>query len=232
MKGGEKPAQGLRLNGGKKQQILRSFKDEGTGEQIVYGKITKGGCCIASAGKCILIGTFDEVSNHTAPGCNEIIGLMAKYLVKSSWPVDESQLGGNSATWKPYIDNMLIGKGNVAQALICSKEDGAVWCTSAPDFKLETYECDIAQEDGTDVKETVDETKNLVQLMKGGPKPAQGLRIQQKKLTILRTFTDDDSDSFTVYGKKVSLFVALALCMIMNHQHIWQLVMYYYYLFY
>ena len=163
MKGGEKPAQGLRLNGGKKQQILRSFKDDGgTDEQITYGKITKGGCCVASAGKCILIGTFDEMSNHTAPGFNEVVGLMAKYLVKSSWPVDESQLGGNSATWKPYIDNMLIGKGNVAQALICSKEDGTVWCSSADDFKLETYEAEIAQESGEDVKETVDEMKNIL----------------------------------------------------------------------
>jgi len=47
---GEKAAQGLRLNGGKKQQILRSFKDDVTDQYVIYGKITKGGCCIAAAG--------------------------------------------------------------------------------------------------------------------------------------------------------------------------------------
>ena len=41
--------------------------------------------------------------------------------------------------------------------------------------------------------------------MKGGPKPPQGLRIQEKKYTILRNFHDDDAGgAYTVYGKKVS----------------------------
>ena len=160
---GEKPAQGLRLNGGKKQQILRLFKDDGgTDAYIVYGKITKGGCCVADAGKCILIGTFDEMANHTSVGCNEVVSLMAKYLIKSSWPVDESQLAGNAATWKPYMENMLLGKGNISQALICSREDGIVWSTSSEGFKLGVYEADIPQEDGTDRKETIDEMKNLI----------------------------------------------------------------------
>jgi hypothetical protein len=72
MAGGPKPAQGLRLNGGKKQQVLRSFNDEETKNYTVYGKITKGGCCIAAAGKCILIGTFNELTGHTSSGCNGI----------------------------------------------------------------------------------------------------------------------------------------------------------------
>ena len=46
-----------------------------------------------------------------------------------------------------------------------------------------------------------------MQLMKGGAKPPQGLRIMQKKFTILRNFTDDEVDAYTVYGKKVRLFV-------------------------
>ena len=164
MSGGAKPPQGLRLNGGKKQQILRSFKDDGgTDAHIIYGKITKGGCCVAVADKCIIIGTFDEMSNHTGPGCNEVVSLMAKYLVKSSWPLDESQLGGsNSATWKPYIENMLLGKGSVANALICSREDGLVFAHSPEEFRLSTYETPITQESGEEVVETVDEMKNLL----------------------------------------------------------------------
>lgn len=160
---GEKPPQGLRLNGGKKQQILRSFKDEVTDQYVIYGKITKGGCCVAAAGQCIIIGTFDELSNQTSVGCNDIVTLMAGYLTKSEWPTDPSQLGGNSSTWKPYIENMLIGKGNVDQALILSKDDGTVFSSSSSDFKLCTYEADIAQEDGTDSRETVDEIANVVQ---------------------------------------------------------------------
>ena len=42
--------------------------------------------------------------------------------------------------------------------------------------------------------------------MKGGPKPPQGLRIQEKKYTILRNFIDDDAGAYTVYGKKVCEF--------------------------
>lgn len=127
--------------------------------------MTKGGSCIATTGKCIIIGVFDEMSNHTAFGCNDIISLMAKYLVKSSWPIDESQLGStNSDSWRPYMDNMLIGKGNIAQALICSKEDGLIYCSSN-DFKLETYEFAMEKDSGEQVMETVDEIKNLVMVI-------------------------------------------------------------------
>lgn len=201
---GQKPPQGLRLNGGKKQQILRQFKDEGTEGTVIYGKITKGGCCVAAAGACILIGTFDELSNHTSVGCNELITLMAKYLVKSTWPTDPSQLGGaNAATWQPYIDQMLVAKGNVAAALIMSKEDGTVYAKSPTDFCLQTYEADIPQEDGTDRRETVDEMKNILHLMRGAGKPPQGLRVREKKYQVLRSFTDEEcGGAFTVYGKK------------------------------
>lgn len=37
--GGNRPSQGLRLNGGKKNQILRDGKDEDANTYVVYGKI-------------------------------------------------------------------------------------------------------------------------------------------------------------------------------------------------
>lgn len=164
---GDKPHQGLRINNGKKMQILRSFKDDGTENLVIYGKVTKGGACIACAGKCIIIGTFDENAGHTSVGCNEIVTLMAKYLVKSKWPPgQDGEIGsGNSLSWQPYIDTMLVGKGNATQALICSKDTGALWA-STPGFSLKTYEAEIPQEDGSDAMETVDEAKNLVQVRK------------------------------------------------------------------
>ena len=38
MAGGAKPVQGLRLNGDKKYQITRNFKDDETSCFLVYGK--------------------------------------------------------------------------------------------------------------------------------------------------------------------------------------------------
>ena len=66
MNGSKKPSHGLRLNGGKKQQLIREFKDSDTNNYVIYGKTIKGGSCIANAGKCILIGTFNE-NKGTSP---------------------------------------------------------------------------------------------------------------------------------------------------------------------
>lgn len=208
MGGNGRPSQGLRLNGGKKFQILRAFQDEEANTFVVYGKITKGGCCIAKAGKCIIVGTFDELKGHSSAGCNEVIVEMAKYLLQITWPEGSQEEGASSggmsaSAWQPFIETMLLGKGDVERAIICSSTDGTVWA-STPDFTLKTYEAEIAQEDGTDLVETVDEAKNIVQLMKGGPKPAHGLRLnQEKKMQILRAFEDDDAGCYMVYGKKM-----------------------------
>lgn len=101
----------------------------------------KGGCCIAAAGKCILVGTFDELKGHSSAGCNEVIVEMAKYLMQITWPsgVEEAAAaGGGSMTtssWQPYIETMLIGKGDIEHALICSNTDATVWA-STPDFTV------------------------------------------------------------------------------------------------
>jgi len=203
---GKTPFQGLRINGGKKQQVLRNFIDDTSKLRVIYGKFPQGGSCLAHAGKCILIATFSEIAGHTSVGCNEVLQLMAKYLADSTWPeglegsIDNPISGDGTITWQPYIDTMLIGKGNVSQALICSKVDGKIWA-STPDFALKIYEADIAQDDGTDKKETVNESKNLLTLM-NGTKPLQGLRINSIKYQILQSFHDKEgSNCYTVYGK-------------------------------
>lgn len=208
MAGKSRPPQGLRLNGGKKQQILRAFQDDEVGAFVVYGKIMKGGCGVFGAGKCIIVATFDETKGHTSAGCNNVLSEVAKHLLQASWPTSEVPLndsgGGASgaASWEPYIKEMLLAKGNIAQALICSKTDGTLFA-STPGFQLKTYQAEIAQEDGTDVMETVNEAANIVTLMKGGPKPPQGLRInQEKKYQILRAFEEEEV-GFVVYGKKM-----------------------------
>jgi hypothetical protein len=47
---------GLRLNSGRKQMIIRTFLDEESGLPVLYGKYPKGGSCVVSAGKVIIIG--------------------------------------------------------------------------------------------------------------------------------------------------------------------------------
>ena len=41
MSGQGRPPQGLRLNGGKKQQILRAFQDDEVNTFVVYGKVVR-----------------------------------------------------------------------------------------------------------------------------------------------------------------------------------------------
>eukprot|EP01038_Epipyxis_sp_PR26KG_P013536 gene13536-18156_t len=206
---GQKPAQGLRINGTKKQQITRNFNDEVTNLVTIYGKYPQGGSCVANGGKCIIVATFSENLGHTSPDCNETVTLMARYLTQSTWPTPGGKSSGNdnanngnisavgTASWQQYIDLMLIGKGNVGLAMICSM-DGAV-LASTPDFKLKTYETEIPQEDGTDRMETVDETKNILSLVKGS-KPSQGLRVNQQKYQIIRSLEEEHSQCFTAMG--------------------------------
>jgi hypothetical protein len=137
---GQSVSQGLRISGTKKQQITRSFKDEETGLQTIFAKFPQGGSCIANGGKCILIGTYDENKNHSSPECNETITLLARYLSKSTWPAPGSApssgpVDGAPATWQSYIDILLVGKGNIAEALICSAADGSV-LASTDKFKV------------------------------------------------------------------------------------------------
>ncbi|RYG67468.1 hypothetical protein EON64_07355 [archaeon] len=74
---------------------------------------------------------------------------------------------------------------------------------------MQTYEADIAQEDGTDRRETIDEIKNLKQLLTQKLKTPQGLRMNQAKYQIIRQFDDEASGCYTVYGKKAMGGVAI-----------------------
>lgn len=205
---GISPAQGLRLNGGKKQTIIRNFKDDKTGGTVIYGKVPQGGSCVADGGRCIVVGTFSEASGQNSTDCNTVVTLMARYLKESTWPDGEggefpsSSLGGKQ-TWQPFIDSMLIGKGNVAEALICSKEDGKVWAFSKG-LQLLQYEAEVTQEDGSDKMTPIDEAKAIVALMNSaaGTRPSGGIRIGQSKFQFLKGFDDDNAGCLTVYGKK------------------------------
>jgi hypothetical protein len=127
---GEKPHHGLRINQGKKQQILRNYQDEESGLRVIYGKLGQTGCCVVNAGRCILIGTYSELKNHVSVKCNEIILLMANYLSKSVWP-DFEEITNPTDSWQPYVDLMLVGKGNISSALLCSKSDGKTWARTS-----------------------------------------------------------------------------------------------------
>lgn len=61
---GSKPSQGLRINGKKKQQITRSFKDEETGLQIIYSKMPQGHNHMNNHNnnKCVMLWTYGFVN--------------------------------------------------------------------------------------------------------------------------------------------------------------------------
>ena len=211
---GISPAQGVRLNGGKKQTIIRNFKDDKTGGTVIYGKFPQGGSCVADGGRCIVVGTFSEASGQNSADCNTVVTLMARYLKESTWPDGMSEGGvgssssssssvGGSQTWQPFIDSMLIGKGSVAEAIICSKVDGKVWASSKG-LQLLQYEAEVTQEDGSDKMTPIDEGKAIVTLMNSaaGTRPSGGIRIGQTKFQFLKGFDDDNAGCLTVYGKK------------------------------
>jgi hypothetical protein len=58
---------------------------------------------------------------------------------------------------------MLVGKGNVFEAMILDAASGKIMAATA-NFALKKYEAEIAQEDGTDKLETVDETPNILKV--------------------------------------------------------------------
>jgi len=145
---GQKPAQGLRINGQKKHQITRNFKDEASGLQVLYAKIPNSGACVAHAGKCILVGTFNEAKNHTSPPCNETITMMAMYLAKSDWPDknDDPNVtgggGGGEVSWQLHVDKALVARGNVSEAMLVSVDDLSI-LASTPDFKVFPLICNV-----------------------------------------------------------------------------------------
>lgn len=220
---GARPFHGLRINGGKKQQIVRSGKDEDSGNYVILGKLQKGGSCITTAGKCILIATYNELKGHSAAACHETIVEMAKYLANANWPTAElvardsagAAVSTAEGSWAPFINDMLIGRGNISDALICHKDDGTLYASS-PNFTLQTYHMNIEQEDGNEVSEQVDEAKNLVMLMKGSQRPSQGLRLNhaEKKYQIIKSGIDETTGTYIVFGKKVckmrSVFVNIS----------------------
>jgi major membrane immunogen (membrane-anchored lipoprotein) len=55
---------------------------------------------------------------------------------------------------------MMIGKGNMLDAMIIEVADGKI-LASTQNFTLQKYETEIPQEDGTDKMEMVDELANI-----------------------------------------------------------------------
>jgi len=205
---------------------IRTFADEECGLPVIYGKYPKGGSCVASAGKVIIIGQFSELKDQNAAACNDTIQMMARYLAASSWPSTSTSsgdsAGGVSAaitdaqakiSWEPFCKQMLIGKGNVKECAICSKSDGKVYAAAtidsvnngkAVDFSLQKYETEMTQEDGTDKLVPINESASISTLMgqQPGMRPASGLRFNKVKYQFIRGGIDDDSKCNTCHGKK------------------------------
>ena len=206
---GKTCGQGLRINGTKKQQVTRTGKGEETDMPVMYARFPSGGSIVASAGKCILIATFDENKGHQPSICNDTINQMANYILKSTWPTGAEAKGSlpgpdnaSPATWQAYIDTLLVAKGHIADAVIVDVKSEKV-LASTPNFGFKEYTAEIAQEDGTDKKEQVLELQNMVKFATTGQKPSQGVRINEVKYQVVRSNVEDEnSKAFFFTGKK------------------------------
>jgi len=53
--------------------------------------------------------------------------MMAKHLLKVPWPaINLTVSQASSESWQSYIDQLLVGKGNVSEALICTADAGTI----------------------------------------------------------------------------------------------------------
>lgn len=96
----------------------------------------------------------------------------------------------------------MLARGNLANVMIVSSEDGSIWASTDPDrFFLQEYQATITQEDGSEHSETVNEAANLVKFMKGQSVGGQGLRVSGKKQQVTRNFIDETHGIKVVYGK-------------------------------
>ena len=68
--------------------------------------------------------------------------------------------------WQPFVDRALVGRGDIEHAAILDAEDGAVWASTA-EFGPRIYLMPVAQEDGTEEEQLVNEVRpsSLQQLM-------------------------------------------------------------------
>lgn len=206
----EKPHQGLRINGKKKHHVIRKFKDEDSGHMTIFTKFPQGGACLCSTGKCILIATFSELQGHKSTSCNEVVQLMAGYLAKSTWPKGAALSEVGATTWQSYVDTMMVGKGNIADALILEISTGKI-LASTPDFQFLTYETEIPQEDGTDKLEKIDEKLNILKFARK-EKPSQGLRVNKVKYQVIRALVDEVSSCYSIHGKKSQGGIGVVNC--------------------
>jgi len=61
-----------------KYQFLKSFEEDNC--LVVYGKKTRGGCCLMATNQAVIIATFDEGAGHAGAACNAAVAELAKYL--------------------------------------------------------------------------------------------------------------------------------------------------------
>jgi len=108
-----------------------------------------------------------------------------------------------SAVWQDYINSQLVATNNIDQALMCGKQDAAVWgCT--PEFLPRIYEGMVTQDDGTEANTTINEAVILTKIAQTLRKPPEGLRVNGVKYMVVRTYPNGSADDglATIYFKK------------------------------
>mmetsp|Transcript_162079 Transcript_162079/g.514958 ORF Transcript_162079/g.514958 Transcript_162079/m.514958 type:complete len:169 (-) Transcript_162079:170-676(-) len=106
-------------------------------------------------------------------------------------------MGEEEGDWNATIEEWLLAEGQCVAGALASVTDGAMYAAAPVAneegwgllFK-EPYKTMLAQEDGTEKEETIDESAILKSVAEG-KRPAQGLWIAGEKYTITRQEEDD-----------------------------------------
>lgn len=82
-----------------------------------------------------------------------------------------------------------------------TSENGSQWASSSESFYLREYIAAIAQEDGTDKEETVNEASSILKFIKGSA-ASHGLRLNGgRKQQVIQKFPDEETGQMCIFGK-------------------------------
>ena len=98
------------------------------------------------------------------------------------------------AGWALLTSKLLIETKACVDCIILNKADGTVWSSSSENFQCKAYVGDVMQEDGSEVKENIDEEKGLLEFAATFKKPKAGIRIAGSKFQLLRAFEKGTSE--------------------------------------
>ena len=105
--------------------------------------------------------------------------------------------------WEKFLGTNVLVNRRVDQVLMCGKQDGAIWA-STPDFKLRMYSIRVQDDRGGEEETLVNEAVLVSKLVQTFLEPAEGIRINGVKYTVVDSFANGIAQDglATIYLKR------------------------------